>query len=216
MYIIDLDGTLIDSNGLWLEVDIEFLSRRGLEPTQEYEEMVARCIFPAAADYTKEYYHLPDSPQTIMEEWEKLALCHYTSLVPMKSGAEALLSACYDTGRGVALFTACRPMLCQAALERFDLTKYFDHVVYAEELGLDKHDPQCFVRLSERIGADPACCVLLDDSPSNCATAKTAGMTVIGVYDPCYARQQEDMERVCDRYVRSLEELIDQETGAFR
>jgi HAD superfamily hydrolase (TIGR01509 family) len=209
MYIFDLDGTLIDSNGLWLEVDIEFLARRGLEPTLEYEETVARSIFPVAADYTKEYYHLADSPQSIMTEWEELALHHYAHLVPMKPGAEKLLRACRAKGRGMALFTACRPMLCQAALERFGLSKYFDHVVYAEELGLDKHDPQCFVHLSQRIGTDPAHCILLDDSPSNCATAKAAGMTVIGVYDPCYARQREELERVCDRYVLSLEELTD-------
>jgi HAD superfamily hydrolase (TIGR01509 family) len=209
MYIFDLDGTLLDSNGLWLEVDIEFLSRRGLTPTQEYEEMVARSIFPAAADYTREYYHLPDSPRSIMAEWESLALHHYARLVPMKPGAERLLRSCRAKGKGMALFTACRPMLCQAALERFDLGKYFDHVVYAEELGLDKHDPKCFVHLSRRIGTDPAHCVLLDDSPSNCETAKAAGMTVIGVYDACYARQREDMERVCDRYVLSLEELTE-------
>ena len=29
MLIFDLDGTLIDSNGVWVEVDKIFLSRRG-------------------------------------------------------------------------------------------------------------------------------------------------------------------------------------------
>ena len=48
LYIFDLDGTLIDSNGLWMEVDVEFLARRGLAPTAEYEAVVARSIFPVA------------------------------------------------------------------------------------------------------------------------------------------------------------------------
>lgn len=208
MYIFDLDGTLIDSNGLWLDVDIEFLARRGLKITDEYEEMVARSIFPAAADYTKEYYHLSDSPESIMAEWEELARHHYADLVPLKPGALALLCQCRTAGRPTALFTACRPELCRAVLERFGLWEYFDHVVYAEELGLEKHDPQCFVRLSQLIGTSPKDCVLFDDSPSNCATAQAAGMKAVGVYDDFYANRQEELKAVCGRYVRSLEELL--------
>lgn len=210
MYIFDLDGTLIDSNGLWLDVDIEFLARRGLEITDEYEEAVARAIFPSAADYTKEYYHLSDSPAEIMAEWEELARHHYADLVPMKPGAMELLRQCRDSGRPTTLFTACRPELCRVVLERFGLAEYFDHIVYAEEIGLEKHDPQCFVRLSQLIGTSPEDCVLFDDSPINCATARAAGMEVVGVYDGYYARRQEELMAVCHRYVRSLEELLEE------
>lgn len=91
LYIFDLDGTLIDSNGLWMEVDVEFLARRGLAPTAEYEAAVARSIFPVAAAYTKEYYRLPDSPADIMAEWEALAAVHYREAVALKPGARALL-----------------------------------------------------------------------------------------------------------------------------
>ena len=31
MFLFDMDGTLINSNGVWKEVDREFLRRRGLE-----------------------------------------------------------------------------------------------------------------------------------------------------------------------------------------
>ncbi len=208
MYIFDLDGTITDTNGLWLEVDVEFLSRRGLIPTEEYEETVARSIFPVAASYTKEYYCLDDSPEAIMAEWEALAARHYRETAPLKPGAAAFLRQCRREGRPMALFTACRPALCRAALERFGLTGYFDHIVYAEEIGLDKHDPRCFTRLSELIGAAPEDCVLFDDSPSNCATAGAAGMETVGVYDRFYHSRQEELKAVCGRYVRSLEELL--------
>lgn len=212
MYIFDLDGTLIDSNGLWLEVDVAFLARRGLAPTEEYEEAVTRSIFPVAAAYTKTYYRLPDSPEQIMAEWEALAYRHYTELVPLKPGAAELLRQYRAQGRPTALFTACRPSLCRAVLARFGLESCFDRVVYAEEIGLEKHDPQCFVRLSQLLGTDPARCVLLDDSPFNCATARAAGMTVVGVYDRGYAHRQDELAAVCHRCVRSLEELLDDET----
>ena len=208
MKLFDFDGTLVDSNGVWVEVDNTFLARRGLTPTEEYEETVARSIFPVAAAYTREYYRLDDSPEAIMAEWEELARHHYAELVPLKPGAAELLDQCRREGKPMALFTACRRSLCRAALERFGLERYFDHVVYAEEIGLEKHDPQCFVRLSQLIGASPKDCVLLDDSPSNCATARAAGMEVVGVYDHYYAHRQEELAAVCHRYVRSLEELL--------
>ena len=121
MYIFDLDGTLTDSNGLWGEVDDEFLDRRGLKSTDEYRELVGRAIFPTAAQYTREYYGLDEDPQAIMDEWEELARHHYAHLVPLKPGALEILQHCRRTGIPTALFTACRAPLCRAVLQRFDL-----------------------------------------------------------------------------------------------
>ena len=46
MLLFDLDGTLIDSNGVWLEVDKTFLARHGYEYSQEYHDGVAHSILP--------------------------------------------------------------------------------------------------------------------------------------------------------------------------
>ena len=208
MYIFDLDGTITDSNGLWLEVDDEFLTRRGLTITQEYQDMVGRAIFPTAAEYTRSYYDLEDSPQSIMAEWEELADYHYRHLVSLKPGALEFLRQCKAEGRPMALFTACRPTLCRVVLERFGLEKFFDHIVYAEEIGLEKHDPACFTHLSQLIGAPPEECVLFDDSPSNCATAQAAGMEAVGICDPFYSHRQEELKASCHRYILSFEELL--------
>lgn len=209
MIIFDLDGTLLRSNDLWVEVDLEFLARHRCQVTREYEEMVTRATFPSAAAYTREYYRLPLTEAEIMQEWEQLAARHYRDLVELKPGARALLEQYQRQGRDMALFTACRPKLCRLALERHNLEGYFSHVVYAEELGLEKHDPRCFQALSHTLGVEPGVCTLLDDSPFNCATARKAGMHAIGVYDPCYAARWESMKDSCHRFVRSLEELVE-------
>lgn len=209
MYIFDLDGTLTDTNGLWVEVDEEFLGRRGLEMTQEYEDAVSLSIFPVAAEYTRRYYNLDDTPEAIMAEWEELAAHHYRDLAPMKPGAADFLRQCRAEGRQMSLFTACRPVLCRMVMERFGLTEFFSHIVYAEEIGLDKHDPRCFVRLAEILGVPTVECTLFDDNPNNCATAARAGMATVGVYDRYYDHRQDELKSVCGRYVRSLEELCD-------
>ena len=53
MLIFDLDGTLIDSNGVWVEVDKTFLARRGAPYTKEYYEGVAHTILKNCAIFTK-------------------------------------------------------------------------------------------------------------------------------------------------------------------
>lgn len=208
MYIFDLDGTITDTNGLWVEVDREFLARRNLVNTPEYEQVVSRSIYPIAAQFTRDYYQLSESPEAIMAEWDALAQHHYQELAPLKPGAEAFLRQCQAQGLPIAMFTACRPALCRIVLERFQLTELFGHVVYAEEIGLEKRDPQCFVRLSELLDTPLSDCTLFDDSPDNCATAAKAGMDTVGVYDAYYAHRQDELKAVCRRYVRSLEELV--------
>ena len=73
MDLFDFDGTLVDSNGVWVDVDNGFLARRGLTPTREYSDAVGHSIFPIAAQYTKDYYHLDMSPEEIMAEWLDMA-----------------------------------------------------------------------------------------------------------------------------------------------
>ena len=102
MYIFDLDGTITDTNGLWAEVDREFLARRGLEPDMEYQKVVERSIYPIAARFTRDYYRLADTPEEIMAEWDELAERHYRELAGLKPGAGALLEQCRREGRPMA------------------------------------------------------------------------------------------------------------------
>ena len=103
MYIFDLDGTITDTNGLWVEVDDEFLARRGLRVTPEYTDTVARSIYPIAARVTRDYYRLPDAPEAIMAEWDALAERHYRELAPLKPGAAEFLRQCHGEGKPLAL-----------------------------------------------------------------------------------------------------------------
>ena len=197
MLLFDLDGTLIDSNGVWVEVDRTFLARRGLEATPEYAHTVGHSIFPVAAQFTRDYYGLPDSAQDIMDEWLSLAGDAYSTRVPLKPGARAFLLRCRAAGEPMVLATACVPQLCRAALERHGLTEWFSAVFSAQELGLEKRDPALYREAARLCGQMPGDCVLFDDSPVYCAAAKEAGWQVFGAADPVFADRAEEMARIC-------------------
>lgn len=208
MLLFDLDGTLIDSNGVWEEIDLTFLSRRGLVPTEEYFNTVGHSIFPIAAQFTKDYYGLTMTPEEIMDEWMEGARGAYAHRVPLKPGAKEYLDRSRKKGERMALVTACVPELCRTVLIRCGLEDFFEDVIFAQEMGLEKRNPQVFLRTAQRLGVEPGGCTLYEDAPANCAAAQTAGMRAVGVYDGFYAQHEPEMRLHCDRYITSFTELL--------
>ena len=112
MYLFDFDGTLVDSNGVWVEIDNGFLARRGLTPTREYSDTVGHSIFPIAAQFTKDYYCLDMTPEAIRAEWLDMARDAYARQVPMKPGAEAFLARCAAALTGGVLLSLLIVVFC--------------------------------------------------------------------------------------------------------
>lgn len=208
MLIFDMDGTLIDSNGIWRDVDIAFLARRGLPYTREYYEGVAHTVFPKAAVFTKEYCHLAESTDEIMAEWMEMAGDLYTTSVPVKPGVVAYLERCRTAGERMAVLTSSVPAHCHAALTHLGLKPYFEQIFFAQELGMDKKEPAIYLKTAERLGVAPEECTIFDDSIAACRSARTAGMTVVGVYDEFFHVSWKEMQTVCHRCIRSFETLL--------
>lgn len=207
MELFDLDGTLSDSNGIWVDVDLKFLHRRGLSLTEEYAHTVGHSIFPVSAQFTREYYGLDMTPQAIMDEWLDLAGDAYRH-VSLKPGAREFLARCYRERRPMAMLTACVPAFCRVLLAQHGLEHYFQQVIFAEDLGLEKRDPLVYRQAAAMLDVAPEDCTFYDDAPANCTAAKRVGMTVVGVHDPLYAKHAHEMRKTCDRYIESFEALL--------
>jgi len=207
MYLFDMDGTLIDSNGIWKDVDETFLSRRGFPYTKEYYEGVAHTIFPLAAKFTKEFCHLDESLDAIMAEWMELAKDKYAH-VALKPHVRELLDALRARGERMVVFTSAVPVHCETALRAHGLMQYFDRLLFAQDYGMDKSNPEIFRAVAETLAIDPSECILIDDSIKSCRNAKSVGMTAYGVYDKYFEDDRVEMPRVCDRFVMNLSELL--------
>jgi HAD superfamily hydrolase (TIGR01509 family) len=209
MYLFDLDGTLLDSSGVWRQIDIDFLAKRGLPWTEEYNEGVIHTIFPLAAQFTKEYGNLPDSVESIMEEWHSMALEQYARHIPLKPFVKEFLEQCAKNHIPMALYTSCEPILCEAALKHHGIEPYFSQVVYAARLGMEKRSPAAFAAALDCLGVSADQCLFFDDSPVSCAGAKEAGLKVVGVHDRLFAQEEETLRGLCDQYIINFGELLD-------
>ena len=107
------------------------------------------------------------------------------------------------------VLTSSVPQHCRTALTHLGLMPYFERVVFAQELGTEKRDPETFRRTAEMMGVAPEECTVYDDSVAACRGAKTAGMSVVGVYDDYFTATEDEMRQVCDRYIMRFEELAE-------
>ena len=109
MYFFDLDGTLLDSNGIWLDIDIEFLGRRGISPVPEdYTDYVTHHSAPDAARYTRERFSLPETPEEIMEGWMSMARSAYAHTLPLSPACPPFWTPAAAGGHG----WRCSPPAC--------------------------------------------------------------------------------------------------------
>jgi HAD superfamily hydrolase (TIGR01509 family) len=208
MYIFDMDGTLLDSNGIWKDIDTAFLAKRGIPYTRAYYNGVAHTVFSKAAAFTKEFCHLSESTEEIMAEWMTMAGNIYAEQVEIKPGVRAFLDQCRARGERCIVLTSSVPAHCRAGLHRHALEPYFENLLFAQELGLEKKEPEIFRIAARTMGVSPEECTVFDDSVAACRGAKGAGMTAIGVHDDYFSVEEPEMKTVCDRYIDSFAELM--------
>ena len=200
MYFFDLDGTLLDSNGLWQEIDRVFLGRYGVDPVPpDYTEFVTHHGFPESAAYTRKRYALPLTEEEIMAVWLRMARDAYSGRLPLKPGARDFLGRAAKAGIPCAVATSCLPELCTAALRGHGLTGFFRQVFCTAQVGFDKRDPEYFSAVARACGLSGPDCTLFEDSPVNCAAAKAAGWRVLGVADPMFADRVGELRAACGR-----------------
>jgi len=104
----------------------------------------------------------------------------FTGGLVWRPGAAELLAAVRAAGVPTALVTATHRHLVEVALVTIGAAN-FDAVVAGDDLDETKPHPAPYRTAAELIGADPARCVAIEDSPNGIVSALAAGCAVLGV-----------------------------------
>jgi HAD superfamily hydrolase (TIGR01509 family) len=206
--IFDMDGTIIDSMGIWEDIDIEFLGKRGIDTPEDLAEKIKHMSFHDSAIYFKESFGLTEEVDEIIKEWDKMAYHYYANIIELKPGVREYLKELRDRDIKMGLATTSSRRHTEAVLKRNDIFYYFDAISTGDEIKKDKSSPDIFIETCEKLDLKPYECVVFEDIYVAVLSAKKAGMKVVGVYDKYSGHQKSAIKNEADLYIMDFNELI--------
>ncbi len=205
--IFDMDGTLIDSMGLWFSLGAEYLKLMGKEPRPDLLERLQKMTLGEAAKYIQDEYGVEKSVEDIIQGCSGLLKEAYAKTIPIKPGAKELLEGLRAKGIPMCVATATDSRLAELALTRLGIRDYFDFVLTCRDGSQSKRKPDIFYSLVEQLGTDPENTWVFEDAIHAVTNAKMAGLKVLAVYDDSAKTCVEEIRALADVYVSSLEEV---------
>lgn len=183
--IFDMDGLLLDTEGIYTEVTHIIASRYGRTFDWAIKQNTIGRGARDFAGYVIGALELPLSIDEFLTTREPM-LDERFPRSPAMPGAEALVRhlAAHNIPIAVGTSSSIHYFKAKTTLHRawFEL---FDTVVMADdsEVGAAKPAPDIFLVAARRLGVAPKDCLVFEDSPFGVTAAKAAGMYAVAVPD---------------------------------
>lgn len=206
--VFDLDGTLLNSMGVWAEVDREFLQKRGFAVPPDYQAAIKSMSLTETAEYTIARFSLPETPQSLIGEWLDMAKTAYAESVELKPYAKEYLQKLHAGGVRLAVATSSAEELFLPALERNGIKELFSAFVTAHRVGRGKDYPDVYLEAARQIGAEPEHCAVFEDVVTAIGVARKAGFFTVAVQDSFSLHEADALRAAADCYIASYKELL--------
>ncbi len=181
--IFDLDGTLIDSMGIWHQIDIDYLGEKGIPLPDDLQSKIEGFSFRETAVYFKERFQLPESVEEIMDVWNTMSFEMYTNGVTLKPGVMEILEHIKEKGLKLAIATSNSTHLTNSVLKAMGIDNYFDCIVTGNDVKKGKPDPEIYLKAAKILNLNPSKCFVFEDIPNGILAGKNAGMTTCAIED---------------------------------
>lgn len=178
--LFDMDGTLLDSEKVW-DVALDDLAAwlGGALSERARQRMVGSSLARSVAILHGDLGVDADPESSGAYLLTRTAELFRTDL-RWRPGARELLVAVNDAGIPAALVTSTHRGLTEIALDMMG-REHFATTVCGDEVARPKPHPEPYLRAAALLGAEPRCCVAVEDSPLGIASAQAAGCAVVAV-----------------------------------
>ena len=207
--IFDLDGTLINSTGVWNKVDEDFFNRRNVIMPPEFPQVIKTHTLMSGAVYIKDRLSLPESPEDIVKEWHDAAVYAYHNDVRVKPYVKELLELLKNSyGYKIGLATSNTHELYDQCLINNGIYDYFDSFTQSDEVERLKGFPDIYEKSAERMGVPKEECIVFEDVYQAVKGARMGNFFTVAVEDSASADDREEIIKIADVYIRSFRELV--------
>ena len=181
--LLDMDGLLIDTERLYLEVNVLAAAELGYRLAPETNlGMVGvaidgcRRLLAAAHGAGFPFERFRDIGYELLE-------ARMADGVPLKPGAVALVDWAKGEGLPVAVATSTRRGRAEDHLARVDLLNRLDALVTRDDVANAKPAPEPYLTAAARLGVSPGAALACEDSANGVRSAAAAGVPVVMVPD---------------------------------
>ena len=207
--IFDLDGTLINSTGVWNKVDEDFFNRRNVIMPPEFPQVIKTHTLMSGAVYIKDRLSLPESPEDIVKEWHDAAVFAYHNEVRIKPYVKELLELLkQEYGYKIGLATSNTHELYDQCLINNGIYDYFDSFTQSDEVERLKGFPDIYEKSAERMGVPKEECIVFEDVYQAVKGARMGNFFTVAVEDSASADDREEIIKIADVYIKSFRELV--------
>lgn len=206
--IFDLDGTLIDSMGVWNQIDIDFLGKRGLKVPDDYLEKITPMGYEAAADYTIERFGFNETRDDLVKEWYSMAIDAYSNHVKLKNGVKEYLEFLKQNGKVMSVATASDRELVIPVLTNNKVLEYFHNITTVREVKRGKGYPDIYNEAAKKMNINSEKCIVFEDILAGLKGAKAGNYRTVGVFDKLSRESEELLMENSDKFIYDFREMI--------
>jgi beta-phosphoglucomutase-like phosphatase (HAD superfamily) len=201
--IYDLDGTLLDTEPMFIEATNAIFARFGRTLPPEVRALMIGRSSRIAVPLMLERTGLPISTEAFIEERKVMLFEQFPLARPMPGALELTAHLAMHGVRQAVATSSSRAALARKVLGHPEWFASFEAVVNAEDVERSKPAPDIFLEAARRIGASPELCLVFEDAPAGIEAALAAGMHVIAVPESEH-RGLDAMAQACE-VIESLE-----------
>lgn len=205
--IFDMDGTLLDSMHVWIDIAPRYLKTKGITVSEEQRKLLGTMLLQDMANYFINHFGFTLTVDEIVAEIDSMVEEAYFYDVEVKPGVPELLSELKSRGVKMCVATASDRYLVESALERTGILKFFDHVFTCGEHNVDKKTPYIFDIAREFLGTSKEETYVFEDTLTSVKTVKAAGYPLVAVRDKWSEKNKEQIKTLADFYVDSPKDI---------
>ena len=206
--IFDMDGTLLDSMGIWENITARFFDNYRLDYNMELFKIFQEMTLQESSLYIKENFLPEKTKDEVLNELNELAAYEYRNTIQLKPYAKEYLEKLHSEGVIIGIATSGFYELYEAALTRCGVWHLISAVALSSEVGVNKSNPDVYLLAAQKLGAKPEDCTVYEDILSGIGGAKKAGMKTVAIYDKSNEALTEKIRAAADVYIDSWKELL--------
>ncbi|MFE7749900.1 HAD family hydrolase [Streptomyces sp. NPDC057428] len=178
--LLDMDGTLVDTEGFWWDVEVEVFADLGHRLEETWRDVVVGGPMTRSAGYlidaTGADIAIEELTVLLNDRFEK----RIGRGVPLMPGAARLLGELAAHKVPTALVSASHRRIIDRVLESLG-RHHFALTVAGDEVTRTKPHPEPYLAAAAGFGADPRRCAVVEDTATGVAAAEAAGCRVVAV-----------------------------------